>query len=51
MKVYEQYRVNMFSSCGWGIGVVLVMTLPVLIPPRHQTLGDLLAGTVVVVDR
>ncbi len=51
MKVYEKYDINMFSSCGWGIAALLVMTLPVCVPPRHQTLPDLIAGTVVVVDR
>jgi hypothetical protein len=30
---------------------VLIEKLPALIPPRHQSLPDLLAGTVVVVDR
>ncbi len=51
MALYQKYDINPARGCGLYIAVLLVMTLPVFVPPRHQTLPDLLAGTVVVVDR
>ena len=51
MALYEQHGINPARSCGWIVARSLLMALSVLIAPRHQTLPDLLAGTVVVVDR
>ena len=51
MDLYKADGVNPLSGCLSPLAAGFAFKLPALWPPRHQTIGERLAGVVVVVDR
>jgi 60Kd inner membrane protein len=51
MDLYKAEGVNPLAGCLSPLAAGFAFKLPVLWSPRHQTIGERLAGVVVVVDR
>jgi uncharacterized RDD family membrane protein YckC len=51
MDLYQAEGVNPLAGCLSPLAAGFAFKLPALWSPRHQTIGDRLAGVVVVVDR